>query len=186
MSVFLLRNFLIKIGAKSYIYAVSVSKRRIKGTRGRRKKALNVRQTLHLEFLRLLFNDLPKERLKLHLNSFWLGMKLKVKKVQRSVQRFSAQICRCACWQITQTCGRQKRGCWGTAWGVLEAAGSLCHSPSAGTLGSCQPCRSLGPNSTGIYNRSYNRQMRIIGFYDLNNRSQQLGTLMRPYSCTEW
>lgn len=75
------------------------------------------------------------------------------------MQSFSAPSCRSACWQITQTCGRQRRGCWGTAWGVLEAAGSLCHSPSAGTLGSCQPCRSLGPNSTGIYNRSYSRQM---------------------------
>lgn len=121
MSVFLLRNYLIKIGAKSYIYAVSVSKRRIKGTRGRRKKALNVRQTLHLEFLRLLFNDLPKERLKLHLNSFWLGMKLKVKKVQRSVHRFSAQICRSACWQNTdlwkaekRLLGDSMRGPWGS------------------------------------------------------------------------
>lgn len=59
--MFVLCNYFIKIREKSCIYTVSVSKRRIEGTRGRRKKALNVRQTLHLEFLRLLFNDLSKE-----------------------------------------------------------------------------------------------------------------------------
>lgn len=66
-SVFVLSNSFIKIRVKS-IYAVSVSKRRIEGTRGRRKKVLNVRQTLHLEFLRLLFNDLSKEKKKKQLN----------------------------------------------------------------------------------------------------------------------
>lgn len=59
--MFVLSNYFIKFRVKYCIYAVSVSKRCIKGARGRRKKVLNVCQTLHLEFLRLLFNDFSKE-----------------------------------------------------------------------------------------------------------------------------
>lgn len=66
-------------------------------------------------------------------------------------------------WRGLLTCGRQRRGCWGTAWGVLEAGESLCRWPSADILGSCQPCRWLGPNSTGTCNHSCRSQIAITG-----------------------
>lgn len=89
------------------------------------------------------------------------------------------------------TCGRQRRGCWETAWGVPEAAESLCRSPSADILGSCRPCRWLGPNSTGTCNHSCSRQIFI---HRLNSSTSlsDICTLTEgnsspvSYSCTEW
>lgn len=52
---------LIKM-TKSHIYAFSVSKGCIEGTRVWEKQVLDVRQAFDLEFLWLFFYDLPKKR----------------------------------------------------------------------------------------------------------------------------
>lgn len=46
------------------------------------------------------------------------------------------EMLRCSC-----TCGRQRRGCWETAWEVLWVEWCLHHWPTAGNLSSCPPCQ---------------------------------------------
>lgn len=78
-----------KIRTKSHIYTVSVSKRCVEGTRSRRKKVLDVCQTLHLEFLWLLFNDLSEEIIALQLNLF---ERKHILRISCSQQNFACEI----------------------------------------------------------------------------------------------
>lgn len=66
------------------------------------------------------------------------------------------------------TCGKPRKDYLVKASGVLEVAESLCRSPRANILGSCQPCRSLGLNNTGTCNHSWRRQTFADG-WDLVN-----------------